>query len=845
MRPKKLTPTLLTIFLAACVNHVMAQTDGVLIDFNANAPQRDNSAVLELRSSTQGMLAPRLTMVQRDDIASPANGLLIYQTDNTSGFYYFNGTAWVWMPGTGTVTSIATGTGLTGGVISSTGTISMADMPANTIKGNASNGTAAPTDIEIPANTVLGRRGASTDIVAARVITNQIQNSNVTNAKLANMDQALIKGRAAAAGTGDPQDLTAAEVRTILNVADGATANAGTVTSIATGPGLTGGPITESGTVSMANMAALSVKGNATNAVAAPTDIVAGADHRVLRRSGTAIGFGAINLASTNAVTGTLPVANLPNLAGDVTGPITSNTVVKLQGRDVTTTAPTSGQVLKWNGSAWAPAADNNDNTTYTAGTGISLTGTTFANTGVLSWSAGTTGLTPNTATTGAVTLAGTLNVANGGTGRNTLTANNLIVGNGTTAVNFIAPGTSGNVLVSNGTAWTSSNGTGQFIRNQNTAVQTANFWISGTGTMRGTLSVGGGSTNNTYTSAGAIALKQSDSNPFISFHGNTGDRQGYIQSSVGTNTLTIASELPSGMRLITGGLERVRIQNDGQVLIGTATASTLNNPKLVVNGNIAMTSGAIHTISGQGRVRIAAFGDGASDDIVLMTGQTNTNRLMIKRDGKIGIGDDYSSPPNRLSVRDGLTDYVMRVENTQQSPAGAHVFDCVGGGTSGDFFIAFRRTSNSAIIGSISRNGGSNVAFNTSSDIRLKENIKESVNGLSIINKLRVVDYNYFEDNRTIRVTGYIAQEAYEVIPSVVHKGGDDVKENPWGIDYGKLTPYLTKAIQEQQAMIEELKQDNTQLRYAVQNKVEANDLEKLKAEIQYLKDALLKAEK
>ncbi len=44
---------------------------------------------------------------------------------------------------------------------------------------------------------------------------------------------------------------------------------------------------------------------------------------------------------------------------------------------DTTTSTPTSGQVLKWDGSNWAPAADNN--TEYTAGTGLSLTGTTFA----------------------------------------------------------------------------------------------------------------------------------------------------------------------------------------------------------------------------------------------------------------------------------------------------------------------------------------------------------------------------------------------------------------------------------------------------------------------------------
>jgi hypothetical protein len=59
--------------------------------------------------------------------------------------------------------------------------------------------------------------------------------------------------------------------------------------------------------------------------------------------------------------------------------------------------------------------------------------------------------------TTGtAENVTGTVAVANGGTGANTLTANNLMVGNGTSAVGFIAPGTAGNVLTSNGTIWQS-----------------------------------------------------------------------------------------------------------------------------------------------------------------------------------------------------------------------------------------------------------------------------------------------------------------------------------------------------------------------------------------------------
>jgi hypothetical protein len=57
------------------------------------------------------------------------------------------------------------------------------------------------------------------------------------------------------------------------------------------------------------------------------------------------------------------------------------------------------------------------------------------------------------------LTLGSALPIASGGTGATTLTANNVILGNGTSAVQFVAPGTTGNVLTSNGTTWTSTAG--------------------------------------------------------------------------------------------------------------------------------------------------------------------------------------------------------------------------------------------------------------------------------------------------------------------------------------------------------------------------------------------------
>jgi len=53
------------------------------------------SAKLDVSSTTQGMLIPRMTAAQRNAITTPATGLLVFQIDNTQGFYFYNGTAWV------------------------------------------------------------------------------------------------------------------------------------------------------------------------------------------------------------------------------------------------------------------------------------------------------------------------------------------------------------------------------------------------------------------------------------------------------------------------------------------------------------------------------------------------------------------------------------------------------------------------------------------------------------------------------------------------------------------------------------------------------------------------------
>ena len=57
--------------------------------------QVDDSAALKITSSNKGILIPRLTISERNSISNPSTALLIFQTNDTPGFYYYDGTQWI------------------------------------------------------------------------------------------------------------------------------------------------------------------------------------------------------------------------------------------------------------------------------------------------------------------------------------------------------------------------------------------------------------------------------------------------------------------------------------------------------------------------------------------------------------------------------------------------------------------------------------------------------------------------------------------------------------------------------------------------------------------------------
>ena len=84
---------LIFLFITNC-----AHAQGMAI--NTTGAVANSSAILDTSSTTQGVLVPRMTAIQKNAISSPAKGLMIFQTDSTLGFYYYTGSMWSAVAGT-------------------------------------------------------------------------------------------------------------------------------------------------------------------------------------------------------------------------------------------------------------------------------------------------------------------------------------------------------------------------------------------------------------------------------------------------------------------------------------------------------------------------------------------------------------------------------------------------------------------------------------------------------------------------------------------------------------------------------------------------------------------------
>lgn len=154
-------------------------------------------------------------------------------------------------------------------------------------------------------------------------------------------------------------------------------------------------------------------------------------------------------------------------------------------------------------------------------------------------------------------------------------------------------------------------------------------------------------------------------------------------------------------------------------------------------------------------------------------------------------VNADGDSMTGALNINSGSLTNVMQARRTYA--AGAN-------------FIQFVNDGTGNAIGAVEFASATTVNYKTSSDKRLKENITDIVGAFDLIKRINPVEYNFISEGPLHRVHGFLAQDLYEQYPYPVCVGSDDLKENPWGIDYGKMTPLLTAALKEAIAKIEEM---------------------------------------
>ncbi len=206
---------------------------------------------------------------------------------------------------------------------------------------------------------------------------------------------------------------------------------------------------------------------------------------------------------------------------------------------------------------------------------------------------------------------------------------------------------------------------------------------------------------------------------------------------------------------------------------------------------------------------------------IFLLTSDSGSQRLQVLDNGDIAIGN--ISPSKLFDVSGQDNNAVAQIENTRSGTT-ADVLNLALGRATPEASNKFLRfLANGSEIGSVSGNGSGSILYNSVSDERLKENIIPIDKALAIVSQMNPVSYNFKNAAKGKREVGFLAQELYKLFPSVVKKGSDGsiseeiLSEEVWAVDYGKLTPLLVKAIQEQQQLLEDKDKEISKLQERV----------------------------
>jgi hypothetical protein len=280
---------------------------------------------------------------------------------------------------------------------------------------------------------------------------------------------------------------------------------------------------------------------------------------------------------------------------------------------------------------------------------------------------------------------------------------------------------------------------------------------------------------------------------------------------AVGTPSITTTGDTNTGIffpaadtiAFAEGGAEAMRIDSSGNVGIGTSSPTNKLHVSAPANTQYG-TFDAVTDVYAFTNYQVGGTTYGQIGDASGMVSGGTAGNLAVRFTGAML----FSGGPNERMRIDSSGNLLVGTTSNFSADKMCLNFTSAQNGlgirddsnSSGALYAVFRNSANS-VIGNIARVTTTNaVVYNTTSDQRLKSNIADASPVLDKLMAVKVRQFDWTEGDLH-QDAGFIAQELAPILSGIVTEGRTE--DDLWQLDYARLTPYLVKAIQEQQALI------------------------------------------